>query len=160
MDKPSMFEQSRSLIAGAKIIIDSKGINDNGITKKPTTPVILSCAFAIEVCLKLLLLQETSQEAHGHDLNSLFSKLPSTLLDNIIDDFLSQNPSETRESFEINLANHKRIFVDWRYAFESKDPLECSPTFLYSLAFCLNKHVETNYEFERNDNGWLKVTPS
>ncbi len=29
MDKPSMFEQSRSLIAGSKIIIDSDGIKDN-----------------------------------------------------------------------------------------------------------------------------------
>jgi hypothetical protein len=157
MDKPSMFEQSRSLIAGAKIIIDSEGINDNGVTKKPTTPVILLCAFAIEVCLKLLLLQETNQVAHGHNLENLFKKLPLALFNNIADNFLSQNQNETRESFLINLANHKKIFINWRYAFERNDPIECSPSFLYSLAFCLNKYIETNYVFERHDNGWLKV---
>ncbi len=71
MDKSSMFEQSRSLIAGAKIIIDSEGISDGGVTRKPTTPVILNSAFAIEICLKLLLLQETQIKEHGHNLHAL-----------------------------------------------------------------------------------------
>ncbi len=77
MDKPSMFEQSRSLVAGAKIIIDSEGINDDGEIKKPTTPVILSCAFAIEFLLKLLILQETGNSANGHNLDALYNRAHS-----------------------------------------------------------------------------------
>jgi hypothetical protein len=158
MDKSSMFEQSRSLIAGAKIIIDSEGINDDGLKRKPTTPVILSCAFAIEVCLKLLLVEEAGEESQGHNLKILFEKLPSELLNRIFDHFLTQNLGETKDSLNTNLENHKKIFVNWRYAFESIDPLECSPSFLYSLAFSLNTFIQNNYEFERNNNGWLSVT--
>jgi len=157
MDKPSMFEQSRSLIAGAKIIIDSDGINDNGVRRKPSTPVILSCAFAIEVSLKLLLLQETEDAGHGHNLEDLFNKLPEELLNRIVDQFIAQNPDENRDSLNTNLSNHKKIFVNWRYAFENTNPQECSPSFLYSLAYSLNTFIEENYDFERNGNGWLSV---
>ncbi len=160
MDKSSMFEQSRSLIAGAKIIMDSEGIDDNGVAKKPTTPVILVCAFAIEICLKLLLLQETGAEVKSHDWEELFKKLPPEVSKSVVADFLSQNRGETEDSLNTELVNHKKIFVGWRYAFESKDPLECKPCFLYSLAFCLNTFIEKNYDFERNDNGWLTVTNS
>ncbi len=155
-----MFEQSHSLIAGAKIIIDSDGINDNGVRRKPSTPVILSCAFAIEVCLKLLLIQETEDAGHGHNLEVLFEKLPKELLNRIVDQFLAQNPDENRDSLNTNLSNHKNIFVNWRYAFENTNLLECSPNFLYSLAYSLNTFIEENYDFERNDNGWLTVENS
>ena len=160
MDKPSMFEQARSLVAGAKIIIDSDGINDNGEIKKPTTPVILACAFAIEVLLKLLILQETGNSASGHNLEALYNQLPEGLKDQVISRYISQNQEETIDSLNEKMNAHKRVFVDWRYAFEGQNDQECSPSFLYSFAYSLSTFVEDNYDFERNDNGWLKITSS
>lgn len=150
-----MFEQARSLAAGAKIIISSEGINENGVSKMPTTPVVLSCAFSIEVSLKLLILQETGSVAKGHHIDSLYNELPDDIRDKLIAHYLSENPGETEKSLNENIVKHRNIFVDWRYAFESSDPLECSPDFLYSFAYSLSTFVEQNYEFEKNGNGWL-----
>ena len=156
MDKASMFEQARSLIAGAKIIMDHDGIIDNDLIRKPTTPVILCCAFAIEVCLKLLLLDEGSQVANNHNLEELFKKLSPEKRDLLVEIYLSQNQDVTREELIKNINDHKNVFVTWRYAYE-KEVVFCSPSFLYSLAYCLISFIENNYEFERNDNGWLKA---
>ena len=157
MDKPSMFEQSRSLIAGAKIIINCDGVCDNGNIMIPTSPVIILCAIAIEICLKLLIINETGKEVQQvHDLKSLFERIPKDLSSRVVEHFLEKNKEETLETLTENIAIHKNIFVDWRYAYE-KFNLECSPSFLYSFAFCLNAYIEDNYKFERNQNGWLKV---
>ena len=52
---PDMFKAARSLVAGAKIILDSDGIRDGGKERMPTLPVIVCCALAIEIGLKALL---------------------------------------------------------------------------------------------------------
>lgn len=155
-DMPSMFEQSRSLIAGAKIIIDSEGINDSGETKWPTTPVILSCSFAIEICVKILLISETNKAVVGHNIHDLFQKIGVATKESVMSYFLTQNPDCKEGDLLRQLGEHESIFVDWRYAYESQSDIYCSPSFLFALAYCLNTYIESNFKFERNQNGWLK----
>lgn len=155
MDLPSMFEQARSLVAGAKIIIDSEGINDNAQVRHPTTPVIVSCALSTEVGLKLIIAAESEKKAKGHDLESLFNQLSKQTAKEIVAHYLNLNHEETEESLKEKIERHKRIFIDWRYAYESESSIECSPTFLYQWAYALNTFIEQKFEFERNGNGWL-----
>ena len=156
MDLPSMFEQARSLVAGAKIIINSEGILDGGGVYYPTTPVIVSCALAIEIGLKLIIQAQVGKRPKDHDLESLFNQLPGDIREAFIAHYLSQNPDETEVSLLKKISQHKGIFVDWRYAYESSKILECSPSFLYQLAYALSTYTEQSYKFKRNDNGWLK----
>lgn len=155
-DIPSMFEQSRSLISGAKIIIDSEGINDSGEIKWPATPVILSCSFAIEICIKILLISETKRAVVGHNIDDLFQKIGVTTKKSITSHFLTQNQAYNESELLHQLSEHKIIFVNWRYAYESQSDISCSPSFLFAFAYCLNTYIESNFKFERNQNGWLK----
>lgn len=76
-----MFEAARSLIGGSKIIISSDGIEEFGVVRKPTLPVIVSSVLAIEIQLKALLqLNGIARPAgNGHDLFLLFQALPEHL---------------------------------------------------------------------------------
>lgn len=156
VDVPSMFEQSRSLISGAKIIIDSKGINDSGETKWPTTPVILSCSLAIELCIKILLTNQSGKIVVGHNIKNLFNKVEGETRESVVAHFLTQNPSYKESELLCLLSEHESIFIDWRYAYECKSDKSCSPSFLFAFAYCLNTYIESSFEFERNQNGWLK----
>lgn len=74
----AMYQASRSLIGGAKIIIDSEGIHDRGMAKIPTLPVIICCALAIEIGIKAFLVLEAKPfptEGSGHSLKALFEAL-------------------------------------------------------------------------------------
>lgn len=155
VDLPSMFEQSRSLIAGAKIIIDSDGITDDGSLKKPTTPVILCCSLSIEICLKLLIMQEKGKSIKNHDLVKLYALLPSTHSSGILAKCILNDVVQNVDELLALIESHKNIFVNWRYAFEQNSELECSPTFLYGLAYSLSIYIEEQYSFARNNNGWL-----
>ncbi|MDP4536687.1 hypothetical protein Q3O60_10840 [Alkalimonas collagenimarina] len=155
-DIPSMFEQSRSLISGAKIIIDSEGINDSGETKWPTTPVILSCSLAIEICIKILLINETRKAVVGHNIHDLFQKIGMATKESVTSHFLTQNPAYRESELLHQLSEHESIFVNWRYAYESQSDISCSPSFLFAFAYCLNTYIESKFKFERNQNGWLK----
>ena len=44
-----MFEAARSLIGGAKIIVASNGIEEGGVAKHPTLPVVICSVIAIEI---------------------------------------------------------------------------------------------------------------
>ena len=74
-----MFEAARSFIGGAKIIIVSEGIEENGLIRTPTLPVIICAAIAVEIELKAILkLQGISRpKGDGHDLDVLFCSLPA-----------------------------------------------------------------------------------
>lgn len=150
-----MFEQARSLAAGAKIIVDSDGVRDGERVLKPSSPVILSCALSIEISLKLLAFHETGTAAKGHRLDAIFNGLPQQVRQRIELHVEAELGEEFVSGLTTELQKHSDIFVAWRYAYESGSGLECSPSFLYSFAHCLSIFVEKNYLFERNDNGWL-----
>jgi len=157
MDKPSMFEQARSLAAGAKIIIDSDGIKDGTRTLKPSSPVVLCCSLSIEISLKLLIAQEKEEAKTGHHLDILYGALPELTRNAFELHAEKVHGREFVDSLESELREHAAIFVSWRYAYEQGGELKCSPSFLYSLAFALNTFIEDTYQFERNDNAWLVV---
>lgn len=157
MDKPSMFEQARSLATGAKIILDSDGIQDGSRNLKPSSPVILCSALSIEISLKLLIAQEGPVAQTGHCLDVLYGALPE-LTKNAFELYArNDHGQEFVNSIESQLQAHGNIFVSWRYAYERGNELVCSPSFLYSLAFSLSTFIEHNYKFERNDNAWMVV---
>lgn len=157
MDKPSMFEQARSLAAGAKIIIDSDGVQDGGRILKPSSPVILCCSLSIEISLKLLIAQEGGAAQTGHRLDVLYGALPDSTKKAFELHAEKEHDRYFVDSIESQLQCHSDVFVAWRYAYEKCGEIECSPSFLYSLAFSLSTFIEHNYEFERNDNAWLTV---
>jgi len=77
-----MFEAARSFIGGAKIIIDGDGIEENGVKKHPTLPVIVCSVIAVEIALKALLRLNglPRPTGDGHDLKQLFEAHPDGLL--------------------------------------------------------------------------------
>ena len=157
MDKPSMFEQARSLAAGAKIIIDSDGITDGDRTRKPSSPVILCCSLSIEISLKLLIAQEGEAAQTGHRLDVLYGALPKLTRNAFEQHAGKAHGHEFVDCLESELREHADVFVSWRYAYEQGGELACSPSFLYSLAFALSTFIGDTYQFERNDNAWLVV---
>lgn len=75
-----MLEAARSLIGGSKIIISSDGIEEFGVVRKPTLPVIVSSVLAIEIQLKALLQLNgiVRPAGNGHDLFITFSSFART----------------------------------------------------------------------------------
>jgi len=151
-----MFESARSMIAGAKIVVASNGIEEEGLTRKPTLPVIICTLVAIEIQLKLLLklCKLPRPSGDGHNLNLLFDALPTALQDEIL----------TYESFALNMPineigmnikSEANAFKTWRYPYE-KEYLQTSPAFLLNFAIALSQFITTKVQIERSENGWLK----
>lgn len=130
-----MFESARSLIGGAKIILASDGIEEDGQTRHPTIPVIICCAFAIEVQIKALLKSADipRPQGDGHDLALLFNALPSELQSTLLEhqeSYTQLVPTEAANA----LNEHKDVFKTWRYAYESTE-LSAKPFFCGALPF-------------------------
>lgn len=154
----SMFEAARSFIAGASIIMSSSGIEDEDGLRRPTLPVTMCCAFAIELGLKTLM------EAHGvprpkrldgHDLKELVGLLP----EGVWEQFLSHHDARvdmTRDEVESLVEDERHTFKRWRYPYESVEDLATQPSKMLELARGLHFYIEDCYAIERSYNGWLK----
>lgn len=150
-----MFECARSLIAGAKIIVASDGIEEDGQTKWPTIPMIVCSAFAIEVQIKALLQKLRLERPKGdqHDISLLFSALPGKLQQDLLafqESYTQASPEQARKE----LGAHKDTFKRWRYPYESHG-LAAKPSFVFGFALALSDYIKGNYEVERSGNGWL-----
>lgn len=156
-DLPSMFEHSRSLLCGAKIIFDSDGISGAGEQRIPTIPVIISCALSAEISLKLICYAEGGSPPKTHDIFALYDGLSATAKSGISAIYAENGDADEVREFIGMLEKHKLCFLSWRYPFEGGEP-QASPTFLYSLAYALSCYIEKTYSFERNMNGWLKAS--
>ncbi len=137
-----MYQASRSLIAGAKIIIASDGIRDRDAVKTPTLPVTVCCALAIEIALKAFLVLDGTQfpkEGGGHSLKALFEALSLPTQKEILvlqSTFTGRNATDARRQLE----NEALTFVKWRYAYEH-EYLSSSPAFLHDFAVALSEHL-------------------
>ena len=82
-----MFQTARSYLGGAKITIDSDGINDDQGALAPTLPVTTCLTIAIEIQLKALLVAHSIErpKGDGHDLLSLFNALPHSVQSELIE---------------------------------------------------------------------------
>lgn len=150
-----MFESARSFIAGAKIIIESDGIQENDVARHPTLPVIVCSAIAIEVELKALLKLSNSPRpsGDGHDLKLLFEALlPEVQLE--ILQFQFTYTGIPNECAKRKLDEEKDVFKTWRYAYE-KSIMETAPAFLFDFALALSDYIKSKAQIERSDNGWL-----
>ena len=142
-----MYQASRSLIAGAKIIIDSDGIHDRGEVRTPTLPVTVCCALAIEIALKALLTLEGTQfprEGGGHSLKALFEALAFSTQEELLalqTKFTGRTIADARAQLE-----HEALtFVKWRYAYEHEH-LSTSPAFLHDFAVALSEHLRSRID--------------
>lgn len=139
-DPKDMFEASRSLIAGAKIIMDCEGINDRGIIEKPTLPVIVCCALAIEIGIKAFLILEGKpfpREGFGHSLKALFEALPAPIQQDILS-FQAQFTELTPPDAKAKLEEEDMTFVNWRYAYEHAF-LHTSAAFLHDFGVAVSE---------------------
>jgi hypothetical protein len=154
-DVSLMFEAARSFIGGAKIIIESSGIQENNVARYPTLPVIVCSAIAIEIELKALLkLRNTPRPSgDGHDLKLLFEALPSDLQAELLQ-FQFTYTGISDEAAKRMLYEAKDVFKSWRYAYE-KPIMETSPAFIFSLALALSEYIKSKAQIERSENGWL-----
>jgi hypothetical protein len=154
----AMFETARSFIAGASIIMSSNGIEDEDGLRKPTLPVTMCCAFAIELGIKTLLEAhgvERPRRMDGHDLKELVGLLP----EGVWEDFLSHHDARvdvTREEVEALIEGERHTFKQWRYPYESAHDLETQPSKMLELARGLHFYIQDRYAIERSYNGWLK----
>jgi hypothetical protein len=150
-----MFECARSLIGGAKIIVASDGIEEDGETKWPTIPMIVCSAFAIEVQIKALFQKHGVERPKGdqHDLFLLFSALPHGVRQALLA-FQESYTQASPEQALAELGTHKDTFKRWRYPYESKE-LAAKPSFIFSFALALSDYIKAHYEIERSGNGWL-----
>lgn len=154
----AMFETARSFIAGASIIMGSKGIEDVDGFRTPTLPVTMCCAFAIELGIKTLLEAhgvERPKRMDGHDLKELVALLP----EGVWEDFLSHNDSRvdvTRADIDSLIDDERHTFKRWRYPYESEEDLETAPSKMLEVARGLHFFIEDRYDVERSYNGWLK----
>lgn len=152
----SMFEAARSLIGGSKIIIASDGIEENSIVRKPTLPVVVSSALAIEIQLKALLQLNGAARpsGSGHDIFTLFRALPSDLQKSLLEHQVRFTDFTSEQALSM-LEDHRDAFVTWRYPYE-KSLLEVAPAFLFGFALSLSEFLQQTVEIERSDNGWLR----
>ena len=142
-----MFEASRSLTAGAKIIMDSEGIRDRGAAKTPTLPVIVSSALAIEIGLKALLTLEGtpfSRRGGGHSLTALFESLSAATQEELLS-FQAQYTGRKPAEAKLQLNHEALTFVRWRYAYEHRY-LATSPAFLHDFAVALSELLRSRIE--------------
>lgn len=146
-DPKDMFEASRSLISGAKIIMDSEGIHDRGLTRIPLLPVTVCCALAVEIGIKALLILEGKQfprEGYGHSLKALFEALPAPMQQNILS-FQVQFTGFSSPDAKEKLEGEDMTFVKWRYAYEHAF-LTTSPAFLHDFGVAVSEMLRSRLE--------------
>lgn len=150
-----MFEAARSFIGGAKIIIDSDGVQENDVARQPTLPVIVCSAIAIEIELKALLkLRDLPRPSgDGHDLKLLFEALSPELQLELLQ-FQFNYTGISEEAARRTLYEEKDVFKTWRYAYE-KPSMETAPAFLFGFALALSDYIKSKAQIKRSENGWL-----
>ena len=86
-------------------------------------PTLVCYAFSIEIGLKALALYEKGKAPRNeHDLRKLFTFLPAALQGRIVRDteIIPEAPlAPDPKRFESDLDLVRRIFVDWRYIYET-----------------------------------------
>ncbi len=103
-------------------------------------PQTLLLSFIIELTLKLLLIQSIGKPFRGHDINSLFKKLPINNKKAIIEDVKKLIGIGTTE-FDEMLKTNNRVFEQWRYHFEPIDLSQVDLLFLKSFYLALREKV-------------------
>ena len=101
-------------------------------------------AFAAELAIKAMYVKETNKKhPHGHDLESLFSKLKVSTQRSIEKRFQRIQASKwsgtaVGKSLPTILSEHKQDFPDWRYLHENKN--------LHAEVLALNPVIEAIVE--------------
>lgn len=141
-----MFEAARSLVAGAKIILDSDGIRDRGKERTPTLPVIVCCALAIEIGLKTLLtlVGKSVPRKNGHSLKMLFEALPESTQAELLS-FQQTFTGRAAVDAKCQLFLEDMTFVKWRYAYEH-EYLTTSPAFLHDFGVALSEFTKARLD--------------
>lgn len=107
-----------------------------GRFEMPMVPAIVCTAFAIELYLKAIITLE-SGTATGHDLWNLYNGLSEQAKDT-----LTKGLSIKHDDLNKKVKEASRVFVEWRYIFESES-LKVDPAFLSGLAQACKTFVES-----------------
>lgn len=105
------------------------------------TPVIVNCAFACEIFLKLLLALQNTEYKKCHGLKDLFDLLSKETKEKI-NSCLLQNYGTLKDvnGFEL-LQMYSNAFTEWRYSYEYYN-LQIDQTFLFVFCEILKKECE------------------
>ena len=105
------------------------------------TPVIVNCAFACEIFLKLLLALQNTEYKKCHGLKELFDRLSKGTKEKI-NNYLLQNYGTLKDvnGFEL-LQMYSNAFTEWRYSYEYYN-LQIDQTFLFVFCEILKKECE------------------
>ena len=105
-------------------------------------PFIVNASFACELYLKAILTHENisypARSRDGHDLEKLFSALPTESKSSIASSFQFESDDEFREK----LHQIRYAFEEWRYWFEGKDT-QASCLFIGSLCESLDSYASS-----------------
>lgn len=118
---------------------DDLGINTLLATQR--IPAIVLLGLSIELTFKLIIKQKLNKEFRIHELNKLFTKLPSEIRDSIILNVTSDLKISENE-FHNKLNENDLIFVNWRYFYEKETPNYADIEFLKSLHKYLKELIE------------------
>ncbi|WP_418512124.1 hypothetical protein [Corallibacter sp.] len=118
---------------------DDLGINTLLATQR--IPAIVLLGLSIELTFKLIIRQKLNKEFRIHELNKLFTKLPSEIRDSIILNVTSDLKISENE-FHNKLNENDLIFVNWRYFYEKETPNYAGIEFLKSLHKYLKELIE------------------
>ena len=87
----------------------------NGLNQKPVVPAIVCTAFGIELSLKAIIAFETGTvDSRKHELHQLFIKLTPKSKSALA---LAMDLGE--DVIRQKLMAHSKVFVEWRYIYES-----------------------------------------
>ncbi|XZG69223.1 hypothetical protein ACTSKR_11225 [Chitinibacteraceae bacterium HSL-7] len=110
--------------------------DDETFDFKAQAPEVACYGFAIELGLKAIIIAETNKQHQGHDLDVLYRAVSAdskqAISGTVTVSTFALRPGEIR-TFDSVLAQHKEVFVEWRYACEGKD-LAADIGFLRELA--------------------------
>lgn len=114
------------------------GINTLLATQR--IPSIVLLGLAVELSLKLIILQQTKKEYKIHALNKLFLKLPTDFQKQIISNVISELHI-TENVFNDKLRENDLVFVNWRYFHENQTPNYAGIEFLRCFINYLNDKI-------------------
>jgi len=97
-------------------------------------PVILNRAFACEVCLKILNIQEDHNAKYIHYLDTLFNSLSQNLKNEI-------KAMVNNQNFDNEIEKHRNVLSDVRYFYELEE-LDINMAFIKNLHDALMKITE------------------
>ena len=109
-----------------------------------SVPALVNLAFSCELFFKCIIHFENERQEGGHNLSSLFHKLPTTTK-TFIYDVLYGSSIFHKENFDSDITSVADAFAGWRYLNEGISAGSINTKFLRALVFSSCFYVEEKF---------------